>query len=411
MGKRRMMRYRWFIVAALFTVLFVGLISDQKSAGAEESYDSEERKFLEIINKYRQDKGLPTLSLSDTLTVASERHSEDMARYNFFDHKTVKSSYFPAGSKPWDRMARSGYDHPNARRAENLAAGYETAEKNFEAWRASPGHNANMLDGNQRAIGIARVHVSGSAHGWYWTTDLGSEVDSASRAPGETSRSEEKKASERERAPEEDNKDSRSEERKASEEERAPEDHIDRYRNADQGGVENGSMKGAVIWKQKTAKSGNRLIDKDVARLGGYNGAVDEISQKIQIQRGQKLVYWVWVATEERERPADGLVVRLTDETGRHLAILDSHTDADAEKTGENGWIQDSVDLSRFAGRTARLSFLAKTNGERPTVFYVDAVALKDVVDQPSARQKQTADRQSRPDGTGEGAAQSPRVF
>lgn len=142
-----MLRHRWFIVAAL-AILFVGLISVEVSAQTNDSYDPEELKFLKILNKYRQDNGRPTLILSDALTTASERHSEDMGRYNFFAHNTAKSSYFPAGSMPWDRIKLSGYDYPNSFKAENLAAGYETAEQNFKAWRGSSGHDRNMLDGN-----------------------------------------------------------------------------------------------------------------------------------------------------------------------------------------------------------------------------------------------------------------------
>jgi len=55
-------------------------------------------------------------------------------------------------------MKLSGYEYPNSFKAENLAAGYETAEQNFnKPWRASPGHDHNMLDGGQKVIGIARV--------------------------------------------------------------------------------------------------------------------------------------------------------------------------------------------------------------------------------------------------------------
>jgi hypothetical protein len=69
--------------------------------------------------------------------------------------------------------------------------------------------------------------------------------------------------------------------------------------------------------------------------------------------------------------------VHLTDETGKHLVTLDSHTDTDAEKISRDGWIWVSVNLSRFAGEAVTLNFLAKTDEERPTTFYVDDVALK----------------------------------
>ena len=348
------MCYRWFIVVAL-AVLLAGSVLGENSAGAEDSYDSEELEFLKIINQYRQNNGVAALILSDALTLASERHSKDMGRYGFYDHNTAKSSYFPAGSKPWDRMARSGYDY-NATMAENLAASHDTARRAFEAWHTSPGHNANMLDGNQKVIGIARVHVPGSKYRWYWTTDFGSKVDPTAHAPGETPPSE-RQASQKKQASERAGK--------------------ARDRNTDRGSVENGSMNEDTVWEQRTTKEGNSLIREGVARLGGYDNAEDEISQKIRIQKGQKLTYRVRVATEEREHPVDSLVVRLTDGNGKHLLTFDSHTDSDTSKAGEAGWIRGSVNLWRFAGKTVKLSFLAKTDGERPTAFYVDDVALR----------------------------------
>jgi hypothetical protein len=101
------------------------------------------------------------------------------------------------------------------------------------------------------------------------------------------------------------------------------------------------------------------------------------ISKKIQIQEGQRIFYGVRVKTEEEEHPADGLVVRLTDEAGKHLAAIESQTDAATQRAGEDGWVEDSVNLLRFARNTVRLSFLVKTNKERTTTFYMDSVALR----------------------------------
>ena len=287
-----------------------------------------------------------------------------MARYNFFAHETLGSSYFPVNSEPWDRMALSGYDYPESSRAENLAAGYETAEKAFEAWRTSPGHNANMLDANQKVIGIARIHDPDSYYGWSWTTDFGSELDLTSHAPGE---SPEQRASQNEQT---------TDQKQASEQRQDP-DKAGDGRNGDKGAVENGSMERNAVWEQKTAREGNDLIDEVVARLGGYDGAKDELLQSIRISKGQRLTYRVRAETEETEHSADGLVVHLTDGNGGHLVTLESHIDVDAEKASEDGWIEESVDLSRFAGKTVKLAFLAKTDEARPTTFYVDDVALE----------------------------------
>ena len=70
------------------------------SGDAATTYDSEELRFLGLINDYREQNGLRPVILSDTLAVAAERHSKDMAEYGFFAHNTAQSSYYPAGSEP-----------------------------------------------------------------------------------------------------------------------------------------------------------------------------------------------------------------------------------------------------------------------------------------------------------------------
>lgn len=63
---------------------------------------------------------------------------------------------------------------------ENIAAGFSTAQKAFDAWRTSPdGHNENMLGSTYRVIGIGRVYVPGSPYAIYWTTDFGQAANGA----------------------------------------------------------------------------------------------------------------------------------------------------------------------------------------------------------------------------------------
>src|ERR687894_1092304 len=184
---KRALRYAWVVIAVL-AALFVGVAGVDGRADAE-SYDPEELQFLELINGYRADHGLRALVLSDTLAVAAEHHSQDMARYSFFAHNTAASSYYEAGSRPWDRMEAEGYRY-NTHKGENIAVGYETAEEAFRAWRESPSHNQAMLDDRYRVIGIARINLPGSVHGWYWTTDFGGALDPTSHEPGESTKPE-----------------------------------------------------------------------------------------------------------------------------------------------------------------------------------------------------------------------------
>ncbi len=73
-------------------------------------------------------------------------------------------------------------------------------------------------------------------------------------------------------------------------------------------------------------------------------------------------------------QPSDYLVVQLVDEQGERLAIVKSYTEKDAG----SGWRRESLDLSRFAGKTVYLSFLMETVSLFTSAFYLDGVALED---------------------------------
>lgn len=138
--------------------------------------DSEESAFLSIINDYRAANSLGPLTLSPTLTVASELHSQDMADQNYFSHYSLD------GRSPFDRMVDAGYDYPTCM-GENIAAGYVTAADVFVGWKNSPGHDANMLYSDFVTIGIGRAYNVASTYKWYWTTDFGGYDDSGTPPP------------------------------------------------------------------------------------------------------------------------------------------------------------------------------------------------------------------------------------
>lgn len=139
-------------------------------------YSAEELKFVDILNEYRVENGLEKLAISDMISEAADRHSQDMAKFDFFSHTTEYSDWFAAGATPWERMYLSGYTY-NTYRGENIAAGYSSAQKVFEAWKNSEGHNANMLNPNFKVIGIGIVEDPDSKYTYYWTTDFGGYVD------------------------------------------------------------------------------------------------------------------------------------------------------------------------------------------------------------------------------------------
>lgn len=318
----------WKLVVIMLVVLVAGIAPAGTSGARSRSpYDEQELRFLKLINDYRRDHDLKPLLLSDEVEVAARIHSRDMGEAGFFSHYSARGSSYSAGSAPWDRMKKEGYGY-NTYTGENIAAGYETAEKAFEAWRKSPGHNRAMLSDRYRVMGLARVEVPGSKYRWYWTTDFGGRVDPSAHCGSA---------------------------------------------NGDCGGIEGGSMDNEKVWSQKATDDAGLITRNGWARLGGYNSGRDDLSQRMRISEDSRLVYRLRVATEERRHPYDLMIVRLLDADGKHLLTLARHTDADA-----GDWRRESVELSRyakrFAGKGVQVSFLARTDEVKPTTFYVDDV-------------------------------------
>ena len=161
------------IAALLVAAAFAPLRSGTPPANA--ALDSEEQTFLTLINQYRQQNGLSTLSSTPTMEASAEWMSADMGASAYFNHTDS------LGRDPWTRLCDFGYCF-NTWKGENIAAGTSSAQTAFNLWKDSPGHNANMLGVNYNVIGIGRVYTAGSPYGWYWTTDFGGYVPPSTTA-------------------------------------------------------------------------------------------------------------------------------------------------------------------------------------------------------------------------------------
>lgn len=169
------------IVVAFAAVLTSAAVAPRGANAADEAscLSTAEKQFLTLINQYRATKKLAPVQASKTLNIASYKHSLDMGKRKYFAHNT--KTPLPAGQSgalPWDRMKDAGYGY-NTYKGENIAAGYSSAQAVFNGWKASSGHNKNMLNPNFKVIGIGFVNVTGSPYKYYWTTDFGGKVDAA----------------------------------------------------------------------------------------------------------------------------------------------------------------------------------------------------------------------------------------
>ena len=154
--------------------LSAALLAPSLSAAAPATIDQAERAEVAMINQFRRAHGLRPLVIDGKLTSAASWMAGDMGRSARFSHTDSQ------GRDPFDRLRAFGY--PTATwRGENLAAGSAAARHTYRQWLNSPPHRANWLNPRFRAVGVARVRVSGSPYGWYWATSFGSRWTAAPR--------------------------------------------------------------------------------------------------------------------------------------------------------------------------------------------------------------------------------------
>jgi stress response protein SCP2 len=114
-------------------------------------------------NAERARYGLAALGVDARLAAAAQAHSDDMVRRDFFSHAN------PDGQQVWDRALAQGYAYRKV--AENIAAGQRSAAEVVRGWMDSPGHRANILDGELTQIGVG--HALGGGYGTTWTQVFG----------------------------------------------------------------------------------------------------------------------------------------------------------------------------------------------------------------------------------------------
>ncbi len=107
-------------------------------------------QLLNSTNAKRQENGLSSLQLNDTLSQAAAAKASDMLTNNYWAHNS------PSGKTPWDFIIGSGFRYTLA--GENLAKNFQTSDGVVEAWMASPSHRANLLKPGYADVGFAIVN-------------------------------------------------------------------------------------------------------------------------------------------------------------------------------------------------------------------------------------------------------------
>ncbi|MBI2774371.1 MAG: CAP domain-containing protein, partial [Chloroflexi bacterium] len=172
--RREGMRFASAALAA--TVMALALVGTMSRPAGAASLDSSEADLVSQVNAFRAARGLPTLTVSDTITNAAKWMATDMSVNDYFAHTSLD------GRTPTQRMADAGYPAYTTWTGEDLAAGYTSAAEVMQGWINSPAHYAVLTNPAYRAIGVGRSYSAGSTYQWYWAANFGGVVDAASSA-------------------------------------------------------------------------------------------------------------------------------------------------------------------------------------------------------------------------------------
>lgn len=134
---------------------------------------SSDREILLKINTYREQNGIHSLIMSQTLGGAAEHHSYDMPNQGQNPSHTLSD-----GTTWVQNIANHGYPMDGTTRGENIGWGFGgNSDSMMTWWKSSDGHNRNLLDARWTAIGVAERFTDKSYWGWYWTLNFGTQFD------------------------------------------------------------------------------------------------------------------------------------------------------------------------------------------------------------------------------------------
>lgn len=113
-----------------------------------------------LLSDYRTARGLPAVTIDDTLSRLAQDQANAMAKADNLSHEV-------GGRNFMTRIKASGYDAKRA--VENVGAGYHTLAEAFSGWRDSPPHDRGMKDPEMTVMGIGTAYNPNSKYKVYWS--------------------------------------------------------------------------------------------------------------------------------------------------------------------------------------------------------------------------------------------------
>jgi uncharacterized protein YkwD len=130
---------------------------------AESATEAEE--LFWYINEARRLHNLPPLAYEHPLSVAAQRHAEDMAVNQFTGHRGSD------GTMPYERLPLFGYQGDYG--GEATAWGFDDPRLAVEFWVNSPSHRRIILNARALSLGVGYIVDFRSPNVWYWVAEFG----------------------------------------------------------------------------------------------------------------------------------------------------------------------------------------------------------------------------------------------
>lgn len=117
-------------------------------------------KALRLLNAYRTESGVATLTLDPALNRLAAEYARHLAEAGRMTHEL----------EPWGgiekRLHAGGYAYETA--GENLGQGYRTIEQTIAGWKKSPPHDRGMKDPDMTRMGIGSAENPAKPGDAYW---------------------------------------------------------------------------------------------------------------------------------------------------------------------------------------------------------------------------------------------------
>ncbi len=114
---------------------------------------------------------------------------------------------------------------------------------------------------------------------------------------------------------------------------------------------------------------------EQAAYLAGANQAHDILATTVKLPTAQQSIdvtFWWQIQSQESGKYSDNLSVFLVDSQGKTLQNLATLSSRDMS----NQWQQRTLDIRAFAGQTVQLQFVARTDAEAATDFFLDDIEI-----------------------------------